>query len=187
MNAPGIPGITEEDLLVVDLSLLGITYLSNRIPQLSNPLHTPAQILAHCVRQPSSRVRTAVIALFLLHPEFSNELPASLLLLDEEQRQLLSIFYTSAVYLQRLYQDQLLLIMPDGWMWLPNYFGPDFGILPDTPPREAIQQLGKKHQLITRSGTNWAGTYENAALHLLRYKQREQQWNQLHPKPSQLS
>ena len=185
MSALGIYEIIEEDNLVADLSVFGITYLSNRISPLSNPRHTPKQILAACVQQPSSRVRTAVIALFLLHPEFSRLLPSSLsLLLNEEQRQLLRIFYTSAVQLQRLYQDQLLLFMPGGWEWLPDFFGSGFGILPDTPPRDALLQLGKKHQELTRSVTNWAGTYESAALHLIRYKQREQQWNQLLPKSS---
>jgi hypothetical protein len=187
MSTKGIKEIADEDQFVAELAQFGITYFSNRIPQLSNALHTPTQILAICVQQPSSRVRTAVIGLFLLHPEFSNLLPASLSLLSGEQHQLLRIFYTSAVYLQRLYQDQLLPIMPGGWEWLSDYFGPDLGILPDTSPREAIKLLGKKHQLLSRSATNWAGTYENAALHLIRYKQREQQWNQLLPKPSQPS
>src|SRR5690242_6531186 len=173
MSALGTQEIIEEDNLVADLSVFGITYLSNRIPKLSNPRHTSTQILADCVQQPSSRVRTAVIALFLLHPEFFRTLPSGLLLLNEEQSQLLKIFYTSAVYLQRLYQDQLIGFMPGSWEWLPDFFGSDFGILPDTPPRDAIQQLGKKHQKLSRSMTNWAGTYESAALHLIRYKQRE--------------
>ena len=136
MGALGIQGRSEEDHFVAELSLLGITYLSNRIPQLSKPVHTPEQVLAYCIQQPSSRVRTAVIALFLLHPEFSNVLSASLSLVNEEQHRLLKIFYTSAVYLQRLYQDQLLPILPGSWMWLTDRFGTDFGILPDTSPRE---------------------------------------------------
>lgn len=179
--------LVDEDHVVAELAHFGITYISNRIPQLYNPHRTPPQILACCVQQPSSRVRTATISLLLLHPEFSRVLAESLSLLSEEERQLLIIFYTSAVYLQRLYKDQLPPIMTSEWEWLPDYYRADLGLLPGTSPREAIQQLGQRHQQLTHSATNWAGTYENAALHLIRYKQHELQWNQLLPKPSQPS
>lgn len=179
--------IEEEDRLVAELHQMGITYLSNRTSGLPDDPRPPEEILASCVQQPSSRVRTAVIAVFLLHPDYSMLLPESLAFLDEEQHQLLMLFYTSAVYLQQRYQDQLRSIVTDHWGWLPDRFGSEFGILPGASPSEAIRQLGKKHQLLTHSMVNWAGTYESVALHLIRYKQRELQWNQSLRNPHSVS
>jgi hypothetical protein len=187
MKTLAVGKIEDEDRLVAELHRLGVTYLSNRLTGLSDPPRPPEQILARCVQQPSSRVRIAVIAVFLLHPAYSAFLTASLSMVGEDQRQLLMLFYTSAVYLQRLYQDQLLPIVTDHWEWLPDRFGSGFGIPPGISPHEAIRLLGAKQQQLSHSLANWAGTYESVALHLIRYKQLERQWNQSLPRPSQPS
>jgi hypothetical protein len=174
--------IADEDQFVTELHQLGITYLSNRlITPLKSP-RSPEQLLADAIKQPSSRVRTAVIALFLVHPGYAEYLPTALGLLNENQRQLLKLFYTAAVHLQRLYQSDLVAIIDSDLVWLPDLFGEDLGISSALSPQTAIQMLGNKHQEITHSLTNWSGTYKNVVHHLIRYKQREAQWNQL-PKP----
>lgn len=176
--------LADEDQFVAELNQLGVTYLSNRLITLPKSPRSPEQILADSIQQPSSRVRTAVIALFLLHPSYAEYLPTALGFLNENQRQLLKIFYTAAVYLQRLYENDLTNTLGSEWMWLPDLYGEDFGILSTFSPQEAIQQLGIRHQQITHSLTNWTGTYKNVVHHLIRYKQRESQWNQLPHKPS---
>jgi len=175
--------IAEEDQFVTELHQLGITYLSNRPINPSPPPRSPEQILAGVIKQPTSRVRTAVIALFLLHPDYAEYIPTALRLLNENQRQLLKLFYTAAVYLQHLYQSDLIAIIGSEIVWLPDVFGEELGISSALSPQDSIQQLGIKHQEITHSLTNWSGTYKNAAHHLIRYKQCEAQWNQLPQKP----
>lgn len=187
MNAVYLKEFNKEDQLVEELSQLGITYLSNRSSFPSASPRSPEEIIADCVQQPSSRVRTAAIALFLLHPQLSARLPQALALLDDESRQLLKVFYTGAVYLQKLYYEELYPLVEKHWDWLPDFYGTELGLSSNHTPRKALQQLGRVHQVLTHSMTNWAGTYENAALHLIRYKQRELQWNQLLLKPSQPS
>lgn len=176
--------IADEDQFVAELHQLGITYLSNRLIAPSESPLSPEQILADAIKQPNSRVRTAVIALFLLHPSYAEYLPAALGLLNENQRQLLKLFYTAAVHLQRLYQTDLLLIIMEDWAWLSDLFGKELGINSNLASQDAIQQLGIRHQELTQSLTNWAGTYKNVIHHLIRYKQREAQWNRLPHKPS---
>ncbi len=175
--------IADEDQFVAELSELGITYLSNRLINLPKSPRSPEQILADTIKQPSSRVRTAIIALFLLHPGYAENVPTALGLLNENQRQLLKLFYTAAVHLQRLYQSDLIAIIGLEFVWLPDVFGEELEISSTLSPQNAIQQLGIKHQEITHSLTNWSGTYKNVLHHLIRYKQREAQWNQLPQKP----
>ncbi len=176
--------ITDEDQFVAELHQLGITYLSNRLITPPKSPRSPEQLLADAIQQPSSRVRMAVIALFLLHPGYAQYVLTALGLLNENQRQLLKLFYSAAVHLQRLYQSDLLAIRGSELIWLPDLFGGDLGISSALSPEETIQQLGIKHQEITHSLTNWTGTYKNVVQHLIRYKQREAQWNQLPKTPS---
>jgi hypothetical protein len=169
---------------VAELHQLGVTYLSNRPITHLKSHSSPACLLANTVCQPSSRVRTAVIALLLLHPGYATYIPTAFgLLLNERQRLLLKLFYTAAVHLQRLYQSELRTILPSSWVWLPDLFGEEFEIHATLTPEAAIEQLGVRQQELAHSLTNWAGTYTNVVHHLIRYKQREMQWNQSLPKP----
>ena len=184
MDAVSRQSSADEDQFVVELHQLGITYLSNRLITSPKSPRSPELIFADAIKQPTSRVRTAVIALLLLHPDCSEYLPTALDLVNENQRQLLKLFYTAAVHLQRLYQKDLTVTLGSELMALPDLFGEDLGILSTLSPQDAIQQLGVRHQELTHSLTNWAGPYKNVVHHLIRYKQREAQWNQLPPKPS---
>jgi hypothetical protein len=175
--------IADEDQFVAELHQLGITYLSNRLITPLKSIRSPEYILADAIDQPSSRVRTAVIALLLLHPDYAEYVPIALGLLNENQRHLLKLFYTAAVHSQREYQSDLIAIIGSEHVWLPDVFGEELGISSALSSQDAIQQLGIKHQKITHSLTNWSGTYKNVVHHLIRYKRRETQWNQLPQKP----
>jgi hypothetical protein len=59
-------------------------------------------------------------------------------LLSKNQRQLLKLFYTAAVHLQRLYQGDLISIMSSEWVWLPNLFGEDLEISSTLSHQDAI-------------------------------------------------
>ncbi len=70
--------LAEEERIVAELEMLGVRYLSRRIA--GSPPHprAPDQLLADLVRQPSARVRDALIALLLAHPEFASAVPFAL-------------------------------------------------------------------------------------------------------------
>src|SRR5215208_5860252 len=89
--------ISNEDRLVTELYKLGVTYLSNRVTEVSGLTRFPGQILADTIRQPSARVRTSVIALLLLHPSYAEAVPSAIDLLNKGHRLTLKLFYTAAV------------------------------------------------------------------------------------------
>jgi hypothetical protein len=48
-------------------------------------------------------------------------------------------------------------------------------------PKEGLQKLAQTQAELTKTKLNWAGTYNNAARHLLRRWHMEQKWNLSHP------
>ena len=125
-------------------------------------------LLADLVRQPSSRGRTATIALLLEHPEFSNQIPKATSRLRSKNRITLKLFYTASVILQQIYAKQFQKSQGLNFTWLPDIFSVEFGLSKNLPPGRMLKELGIRHQELTGIVVNWAGTYENAALHLLR-------------------
>jgi hypothetical protein len=65
----------------------------------------PSALLADLVRQPSARVRNAVIAVLLAYPDYAEAVPAALERLRPAEQQTLRLFYTAAVLLQQEYTD----------------------------------------------------------------------------------
>ncbi len=171
---------TQEDYLVAQLSRLGVGYLS-RLGTAEPPMRiSPAGLLADLVRQPTSRVRVAVISLFLAHPEYSEYVPAALKSLPGKPAQTLKIFYTAAFLLQKQYARSLKPFLGVKWEWLPDLFSQELGLVP-LSIKEALIRLAQIHTELTKVELNWAGTYDNAASHLLRRWQMEQKWNLSHP------
>jgi len=159
--------ISDTDRLVAELCVHGVAYLSTPAPIDRVNHRPPADLIADCIRQPESRVRTAVIPLLLLHPEFAEVMDDALARLLPDQARQLKLFVTASHHLQRKYQAELARVMPE-WRWLPDLFGAELGIPSGHSPDKALQDLGRRHQEITGDLANWQGTYENAAHHLIR-------------------
>jgi hypothetical protein len=169
--------IQSEERLVAELERLGVRYLSRQTSERASRNRAPHKLLADLVRQPSSRVRAALIALLLANPSFAEHVPAALKSLPLEHAQTLKLFYTAAMLLQRQYAAPLQTFLGADWRWLPDLFSAEFN-LPAAAPREQLGILANLHQQKTGMTLNWAGTYENAARHLLRRWGLEQTWNQ---------
>jgi hypothetical protein len=166
----------EEERLVAELELLGIRYLSRHTSDRAERVRSPDVLLADLVRQPSARVRAAVIAVLLAYPEYAEAMPAALQKLRPVERWTLRLFYTAAVLLQQEYAERLRSFMAG--QLLPDRFAVDLG-LPDTAsPRERLVALGQQHQQQTQAHINWIGTYESVVHRLLRSWELEVQWNQ---------
>jgi hypothetical protein len=126
------------------------------------------------VRQPSARVRAALIAVLLAHPEYARAAPAALERLRPTEQWTLRLFYTAAVLLQQEYAEQLRSFVVD--QRLPDQFAADLN-LPPAPPRERLAALGRRHRQRTQAHVNWVGTYENVVRRLLRSWELETRWN----------
>lgn len=170
--------LSEEERLVAELECLGIRYLSRQTPYQAKEVRLPAELLADFIRQPTARVREAVIAVLLAYPEYAVAVPEALCRLAPPEQATLRYFYTASVLLQQLYAGQLQAIALDRWQRLPDLFSADLGVETAGEPRERLVKLGQTHRRKTKSAVNWAGTYESVARKLVRAWELEQKWSQ---------
>jgi hypothetical protein len=129
------------------------------------------------MRQPSARVREAVIAVLLSHPTYAKAAPAALAQLPAPEQLILRFYFTAAMLLQRQYADLLRPHLTDPWHWLPDLFSRELGVTGEGAPRERLERLGAAQRASTGSIVNWTGTYENVARKLIRRCQVEQRWS----------
>lgn len=177
MSQSSYDAVTEEERLVAELALLGIRYLSHQSPYQARQVRPPELLLVDLVRQPSARVRAAIISVLLAHPQYAGAVPAALEQLQPVESLTLQLFYTAAVLLQQEYAGQLRPFLAARQQRLPDLFSVEFGLPLEGPPRERLALLGRVHRQRTATAVNWTGTYENAVHHLLRRWELEQQWN----------
>jgi hypothetical protein len=159
--------LQSEEQIISELEGLGVRYLSRQNESGAEKAHAPQDLLGELVRQPSSRVRAALIALLLARPDYAAHVPAALAHLTPEQAQTFKFFYTAAVCLQRLYGQSLKVFLGERWLELPDTFSAELGVSGPTPAAR-LRALARLHARRTGVHLNWAGTYENAARHLLR-------------------
>jgi hypothetical protein len=166
----------DEEQVVAALEALGVSYLSRR-GEAQAEIYAPCQLLAALVRQPSSRVRAALIALLLARPDYSAHSRDALSLLNEQEAQTFKLFYSAAVLLQRQYAPTLHTFLNAAWQELPDLFSVELGITGQST-MERLRSLAHIHARLSGLQLNWTGTYENAALHLLRSWKVDAEWNQ---------
>jgi hypothetical protein len=170
--------VTEEEALVAELALLGIRYLSRQSSYQADQVRPPQRLLADLVQQPHARVRTAVIALLLSHPEYAEAVPAALRELSAQDRLTLQSLYTAAVLLQREYVDRLRPLVGTRWRWLPDLLSDELGLPAVGAPRERLRLLDRELRHRTGAAVNWAGTYEQVVQKVIRDWERGVQWSQ---------
>ena len=170
--------VTEEEKLVAELELAGVRYLSRQTAYQATGIRPPASLMADLIRQPSARVRLAVIAVLLSHPEYAESIPAALMRLSSPEQMTLRLLYTAACLTQREYADRLRRFVADGGRWLPELFSGELGLPAEGTPRERLAILGEAHRRLTGTAVNWAGTYRNVAERLLRRWELERVWSQ---------
>jgi hypothetical protein len=170
--------VSEEERLVAELDLLGIRYLSRQTAFEAVEVRPADILLADLVRQRSSRVRTAVIAVLLSHPEYADVLPKALDRLEAEDRFVLESLCVASSLLQRLYEDRLRQHMSTRWRWLPDSMGMlrTEALPADGTARERLVALGRAHRRRTGQAVNWAGTFERVADRFLRQRELERTW-----------
>ena len=168
---------TEEEKLVAELSLLGIRYLSRQSAYQAQQVRPPERLLADLVRQPHARVRAAVIAVLLAHPEYARSMPAALQRLAHSERLLLQAAYMAAVLLQQEHTDLLRPMLGERWQWLPDLASEALGLPNEGGPRERLRVLDQELRRRTQIRVNWMGTYEQVVQKLLRDWERRNSWN----------
>jgi hypothetical protein len=169
--------VTEEERLVAELDSVGIHYLSRQTNYIAQQVRAPHKLLADLIRQPSSRVRMAVIALLLAHPEYAQAIPSAARELTPEEQLLLKLLYTAAVYLQQIYSEQIQQSQSRRLQLLPDYYSGELNIESESPPRARLKALGRLHAQLA-GNLDWIGSYESIARRWLRYRNLEESWSQ---------
>lgn len=156
-------GVYSEDQLVAELWARDVRFLMGSQTHTVSLL-TPANLIASLAQSTNARVRLSLIPLFLRHPELSTEVQNAdnLLSLQMKRQNVLRFYYTAAVFLQGKYQQQLLLLLGEQPR-LPDLFSNILGVPPQEDPNQALEQLAKRHQMLSGQFVNWIGTYEHAA------------------------
>lgn len=177
-NHSNVKIVTEEEKLVTELGLLGVRYLSRQSLYQASQVRPPEALLADLIRQPSARVRAAVVAVLLSRPEYAEAMPAALERLQPRERLILQWFYMAAVLLQQEYAKRLRPWLTARWQWLPDLFSAELDLPAEGTPHERLVQLGQKQRRQMETAVNWAGTWEQVVHKLIRRWEKESQWNQ---------
>jgi hypothetical protein len=180
MQQSDLGDLAEEERLVAELSLLGIRYLSRQTSFQPDKVRPPEALLADLVRQPNARVRAAVIAVLLSHPEYAEAVPAALDRLGPAERLTFQSFYAAAMLLQQEHADRLRPYVARRWRWLPDLgrVSEGWDLPANGTPREKLTALGREHRRRAQKMVNWTGTYEQVARQLLRQWELESRWTQ---------
>lgn len=101
------PRLTSEEKLIAELELLGVHYLSRKTSFTAKRVRPYPVLFSDLMLHPSSRVRNALIAVLLAHPEIAEDIPSIINKLNPNNRFLLKILYTAAVALQKEYARSL--------------------------------------------------------------------------------
>lgn len=178
MNESPEHDIETEEELVAELELLGVRYLSRQSSYQASRVRPSEALLADLVRQRSARVRAAVIAVLLAHPEYADAVPEALEHLRPAERLTLQSFYAAAVLLQQEHAHRLRAFLGTRWRPLPNLreATPQLNLPDDGTPSERLAWLGREHQRWSGTMVNWAGSYEQVARRLMRRWDMERQW-----------
>jgi hypothetical protein len=173
----------EEEHLVAELELLGVRYLSRLSAYQASGVRPPAILLADLVRQPSARVRAAVIAVLLARPRYADAVPNALDHLEPQEAFNLRAFYAAAALLQRQHASRLRALMGERWRplpWLADVTT-ELNLPSQGTSRAKLAALGAEHQRRSQKVVNWVGSYEQAAGQLIRSWEVESQWERSHP------
>lgn len=161
--------------LLSNMNRIGVHFLvGDDNPGLAAPI-TPAQLLGGLAAQSDARLRLALIAVLLQHPEYSKYAPDALELLDDTQRLTLKLYYTAAHYLQLVYKNQLEDVLGQ-FLWLPDKYSEELNIIEDGAAKVQLNRLAKRHQEITSLSLNWYGTYIYAAKRVITRLIVEEEW-----------
>jgi hypothetical protein len=117
--------VRDRETLVAALRERGVDYLAPSEAQ-GGPVSDEI-LLASLAAHEDARLRSALTALFLLHPELADRLPVILERLEPLARSELQARYMAAVYLQRFWRTRLEiyhLTAPD----LPDLFSAQLGL-----------------------------------------------------------
>jgi len=161
--------------LLAEMNRIGVHFLVGEDQLvLTEPL-SPAALLAGLAAQTDARLRLALIAVLLQHPEFAEQSHAALEMLDDKHHLNFKLYYTAAHFLQIAYKIQLRNILGQFNM-LPDFYSEELKITKVGSVTDQLKRLAERHKEISEVSLNWYGTYKHAAQRIITRLELEQKW-----------
>jgi hypothetical protein len=165
MKPAGAP-VDETAALVAELHRLDVRHLARLRPAAPAEAWPVGRLLAALARHPEARLRSALILVFLRHPEFSRHVSEAVAALDATTASTIKLYYQAAAYLERELEPVLRQV--NASRHLPDLFSAELGLpAPSAVGREtqavnaALQTLGEVQRQHTGQNYNWAGSYRH--------------------------
>ncbi len=156
--------ISERDRLAAALGEYGVRFLvgSDGIPSALAHL-TPIDLIASIASNQDPRLRMALTALFLLHPDWSSHVPGIAERLNGGALIELKARYMAAVYLQRRWKTRLGYYIENPGE-LPDYFSAELGLPPANERfgKPGLYALAEWHAKRSDYPYNRLASYEKA-------------------------
>jgi hypothetical protein len=155
----------ERERLVAALRERGVDYLAPSDAR-GEPL-ADAALIARLASSADPRLRQALIALFLLHPDLAPLVPSVRQELDPDAETELLAHYMAAVYLQRLWRTRLKMHV-GGFLELPDFFSASLG-LPGAEEgygKPGLYALAEWHRRQSASAYNRLAEYHGVVEHV---------------------
>jgi hypothetical protein len=154
----------DTEALVGELHRLDVRHLARLGPAFPVGALPIPLLLAALARHPEARLRSALIFVFLRHPEFSRYVPEVVGALDASAAQTLKLYYQAAAYLEQELRPNLRQV--NTGRHLPDLFSSELGLpVPSAVGASthavdgALRALGEVHRQLTGQNYNWAGSY----------------------------
>ena len=152
----------DRDMIVENLRGLGVCYLaSGEIKQEARDYVPPQALIKRIVENSDPRLRLALIALFIRHPQHSAIVSDLVGQLNEPARTELKTFYTAAVYLQRFWMPRLELYMKN-FPLLPDLYSKELSLPQpeDRHGKNGLYALADWHASRSPYHFNWRASYQ---------------------------
>lgn len=161
--------------LVDELERVGVYFLQNENDALVTTPLTPAELIMQLATSNETRLRLALIPLFLRQPALAGDVHGVVAQLSSSAQLGLKCYYTAAQLLQQKYRTRLQALFGDS-LPLPDLFLAELGLPTFTTPDQGLQMLAERHRTLSGRSINWLGTYEHGAQRLLTHGERKQLW-----------
>lgn len=162
------PSAVSPDQLIAELHRLGIRHLASTTPSRDDVPLSPLGLVTGLAACPDARVRSALVPLFLLRPDYASAARAASTVVSGQARTVLLCGYSAAVALEHLLADALPATGRPAAPPLPDIFAAELELAPTASPLQRIDDVGRRHAELTGEDVNWRGTYEHAAAAALR-------------------
>jgi len=155
--------VRSREALVAALQERGVDYLTPTDATSAQPIRDES-LIASLAAYPESRLRQALIALFLLQPHLAPYVPGVRSELEPKAAQELTAFYMAAVYLQSMWRIRLGHYM-ESFAELPDYFSGELGLpeVNDEYGKVGLYALAEWHASRSPQRFNHLSEYEGVA------------------------